>query len=191
MVTLLPVFVGVRRLAVATGVALLLGVTSCSSSSDQPRQLPPLSTTPVSTTSPAAVPDKKAALAEAEAVVREYFRAKNNLDRDVRAIQLANLVTPDCSCQELVRSARRLAHKGQHYFGAAHITGIHAVADSATNAEVVVTYDSTAGGTRDEDGRVIYRGSAHRGVTQNFYLRWDDSHWRIFNILLVDAGRRA
>src|SRR4051794_3461969 len=108
MVTLLPVFVGVRRLAAASGVALLLMLASaCSSGGGQPRTLPALSTTPVvSTTSPAAAPDKQGALAAAEAVVREYFHAKNHLAQDVHARRLARLVTNDCSCRTLVRTAR-------------------------------------------------------------------------------------
>src|SRR4051812_33021684 len=70
----LPVFVGGRRLRLIPVIALASGLAACGGSSDSPRKLPPVSTTPAATQSPVSPQDPKAA---ATAVVREYFHLIN------------------------------------------------------------------------------------------------------------------
>jgi hypothetical protein len=173
VVTLLPVFVGVRRFAAASGVALLLVVTSCSSSSDQPRQLPPLSTTPVVSTTSPAVLDKKAALAEAEAVVREYFRLLNRLHRGVDERAFTELETPSCPCKKFLVSLRQVQARGDRYFGHATLRGVTPTRDSNKLIEVLASYDSSRGGIRNASGDVVTSSPGRQDVTELFYVRFD------------------
>jgi hypothetical protein len=51
-----------------------------------------------------------------------------------------------------------------------------------------VNYDSSAGGVREDSGRIVTRGQAHRNVQQLFLVRLTQSGWRVADIKLVDAG---
>jgi hypothetical protein len=182
----LPVFVGGRRLVlVPLAVVFALGLTGCSGSSDSPTTLPPISTTPAASQSTAPATDAKAA---ALAVVKEYFRLLNNLENDMAVASFARLESASCSCRKLLTSLREARRRSQHYFGMAQVRSMKAVVDTPTAVEVLVTYDSTAGGLKGEDGSVITRAPGRNGVTENFYLQKLSSGWRIVNLVPVRRG---
>jgi hypothetical protein len=187
------VFVARGRLVglVLAATALLTG---CGGSSAPPRSLPPLTATDTPSPGPApstTATSNHAELAAATAVVREYFHAKNLLSRTMSIGELKAVTTTSCSCRELVRQAQRLKQAGKKFFGAAHITGMTPVADSSSAVEVLVVYNSSAGGTKDHGGRVIYQGAAHRDVTQLFTIRRVGARWLVADIKLVHPGRTA
>jgi hypothetical protein len=181
------VFVGGRRLGVATIAALVLplGLAGCSGGSDSPTTLPPLSTTPAASASTAPPADPKAA---AVAVVKEYFRLLNNLESDMSADGFAALEASDCPCRKFLRSLREIGARNQHYFGHATVTAATPVADSSTTVEVLTSYDSTVGGIKDASGRVVSSQPGRRGIAENFYVRKAGSRWEIRNIVLVRRG---
>ena len=179
-------FVGGRRLGAALFAALMcVGAVGCSGGSDSPQSLPPISTTPAPSQTSAPSQSPKAA---AVAVVREYFRARNALASDENADALAAITTRDCACRQLVRSARRLAAKNQHYFGQAKITQLLPTSATATEVQILVRYDSTPGGVRDADGTVISRDSAHHSVKQLFDVQFANGGWRVARIVLLKSG---
>jgi hypothetical protein len=191
VVTLLPVFVAGRRLGLLLAVTgMLAAAVACGGGPDRPRTLPPIaSTTPAADVSSAPAHHSHAAdLAAVKAVVREYFRAKNQLPRTMDAEALARVTAQGCTCRDLVHSVRRLRSQHESYFGRSRLTSITATLDGASFAQALVTYNSTAGGTRDSAGGVLYRGHRHSGVRQVFYLRQLGSAWLITDIVLVDAG---
>jgi hypothetical protein len=181
----LPVFVGGRRLRLIPVIALAIGLAACGGSSDKAQTLPPLSSTPSTTPSIAPTQTPKAAAAEA---VRNYFRARNELATDVRAVALAAVTTPDCACRELVRSARLLARQHRHYFGHAAITQILPTTANPTKVQLFVRYNSTAGGVRDAGGKVISHDPPHLGVKQVFVVELSAGRWRVASIVLLKSG---
>jgi hypothetical protein len=181
------------RIGLAAGgtAACLALLAACGGGGSAPQTLPRLSTTPAAETSTAPLAGEAAELAAATTTVRMYFELKNRLPQDMDARSIAQITTPTCACREIVRTVRALRERHQHYFGAARVRGMTPAADSSTLVEVLVTYDSTAGGTADSHNRTIYRGQAHRDVTQMFYVREIDGHWLIDQIRLIDAGHVA
>ena len=169
------------------GAALVMAalVAGCSSSGSSPTVLPPVSTTPVATSSSAPAQEPKAA---AVAVVRAYFRAKNQLATDTHANALAELIAPSCACTELVQSARDLESQGKHYFGMATLTQVFPTASGKSSVEVFARYDSSPGGTKTRDGRTIFRGTAHHDVKQLFTVRLVRDRWLVAKIILLSAG---
>jgi hypothetical protein len=188
--TLLPVFVGVRRLGLALGLlGVLATAVGCGGGGSRPRPLPPLTaTTPAAVTTQAPAHSRAADLAAATAVVRSYFAAKNQLSRGMNESTLASLSTSRCPCRSLLRDVRRVRSNSQTYFGRATLTNVTPTRDGPASIEVLVTYNSTAGGTRTSDGRVLYKGPAHHLVKQVFYLALLRGRWLIDNIVLLDAG---
>ena len=182
----LPVFVEGRRLGLGTMAAVLaLGLAGCGGGSDKPRSLPPLST-PTSTT-PSTSPSQNPKAAAMDAV-RAYFHARNQLATDVEAVALQAVTTTDCACRALVRSARKLASEHRHYFGRAVITQMLPSTASATQVQLLVRYDSTAGGVRDDQGQVVSRDPAHHGVKQLFLVKLTAGKWRVAGIVLIKSG---
>jgi hypothetical protein len=182
------VFVPGRRLAVALGVVgMLAGAVGCGGGST-PRTLPPLSTTPAANATTPPATTEKADLHAATAVVREYYSAINRLSRRMDARALSALSLPSCSCRAFVRDVRRTAAKNQRYFGHIKVVGLAATADSARQVQVFVTYDSSRGGTKADDGQILFIGRAHKGTKQNFVLQSVGTHWLIASIQLIKPG---
>jgi hypothetical protein len=53
----------------------------------------------------------------------------------------------------------------------------------------LVTYDATSGGTATNDGKVLYRGRAHRGAAENFVVEMKGSNWLIAVIQEIRKGK--
>lgn len=186
LVTLLPVFVGARRLFVTGLAGLLLGASAvaCSGSGDRPRTLPPLSTTPAASasTAPSTQQDE---LAAATAVVRRYFAVVNALSRDMNAEALAQLMTPDCTCRQQVAAVRLAAERQEHYIDKATGLNLTASADGRTIVEVLVQYDASRGGLASASGKLISSSPPVRGVKRLFRLRFVNRTWLIYSIQAV------
>lgn len=170
------------------GAALVMAalVGGCSSSGSSPTVLPPVSTTPVTTSSSAPAQDPKAA---AVAVVREFFRLINNLEQEMDASAFESITSSDCPCRSFASAIRQKAAIHEHYFGRITLTSAVAVLDSPSRVQVLVTYDSTPGGTAKNNGTVIYRGAAHTGAAENFVVRKTSSRWLISVIAEIRRGR--
>jgi hypothetical protein len=182
----LPVFVGGRRLGlVPIAVALALGLASCGGSSDSPRSLPPLSTTPTTTQS---TQPTQAPKAEAVAVVREYFHAKNAAVASMNESLLDPLLTSGCPCRKFLRSIRHTRQAGNRYFGSSRMKAATPTVDSASSIEVLASYDTTRGGTKDSSGRVLFSGPARRNLTALFNVRLTGNAWLIADIVTLKSG---
>ena len=183
----MPVFVGGRRLGLALVAALMaVGTAGCSGSSDSPTTLPPISTTPAPSQTSTPPQSPKAA---AEAAVHQYFRLLNNLEHKMDVQAFARLESRTCPCRKLLASLRQAKARSQHYYGKARIRSISTVVDTATAAEVLVTYDSTAGGLMEDDGAIVTRAPGRVGITENFVLRAVAGRWVIVNLVAVDRGQ--
>ena len=139
-------------------IALAAVLAACGGSGSSPTVVPPLSTTSSASATSAPAQDPKAA---AVAVVREYFRLINNLDHDMNAHAFVAITTGGCPCRAFARQVREHAAKGEHYFGHIKLLGATPAADSPTQVQVLVSYDSSSGGTATDDGRVLYNGQPH------------------------------
>lgn len=174
----------------AVAVAGLAGLTGCSGSGDRPQTLPPLSTTPAATSSPEpTATGKKAELAAATAVVRHYFQLLNGLSTNMNPAPFSALESANCPCRKFLKSLRDVAARGQHYFGHASLTSVTPAADSARLVEVLASYDSTRGGIKDADGRIVTSSAARRDVTALFYVEQHHGRWLVDRIVTVKAGR--
>ena len=167
-------------------IALVAVLTACSGTSDSPTVLPAVSTTPAASSSTAPTQAPKAA---AVAVVKQYFHLLNNLEQTMNAEAFARLETPGCPCHKFVKSVSDVRAKGQHYFGHATITSLTATIDSHVEVEVLVSYDSTPGGIKDRNGRVISQSPGLIGATENFYVKQVAGRWLVRSILSVRAGK--
>lgn len=174
-------FVGVRVAPVLAAAALVGVLAGCSGSSDEPHSLPPLSTTPVSTSSPAP-PDNKTALSQAEAVVREYFRLINDLRAHMDYRGLDALMAPDCACRKQVTAIKRAAAKGEHFIDRARHLDLVATRDAGYLVQVLATYDVTAGGLVDDRGRTITSAKPRQDVKRLFRLCEQGGRWLIYAI---------
>jgi hypothetical protein len=183
----LPVFVGGRRIA-GLAVVIAMGSAGCSGSSNAPRTLPPLSTTPAAIASTAPPENPKAA---AVAVVREYFLAKNMAVAEMDPTPLAAIETRTCPCRKFLDSIRQTAREGQTYFGRSHMRSAAVSGSASETVQVLATYDTTSGGTRDGSGEVVYRGPARVGVTAIFTVRRVRGRWLVSDIVNVRRGNRA
>jgi hypothetical protein len=175
-------------MAVAAGLALL---TACSGGGSTPRTLPSLSSTPAAVTSPAPPTSKAAELAAVKAVVRRYYMLINQLQRSMNADAIAELSTPQCPCRSFVSAIRSTASRGQRFFGHIEIVGLSADTDGPDYAEVLATYDSSAGGTETGAGKIVYRGRPHHGTVENFLLQKQHGVWLIVSITVVQKGRTS
>ncbi|HET6824678.1 MAG TPA: hypothetical protein VFH64_02030 [Amnibacterium sp.] len=101
---------------------------------------------------------------------------------------LAQLETADCSCRRFLDSIRSTAADGNHYFGSMKIRALTATPDSPSQVEVLVLYDTTSGGTRSSDGRVLYKGPPRKGVEALFTLRLVTDRWLIADIANIKPG---
>jgi hypothetical protein len=180
---LLPVFVH-RRLALLAAVAGLIGTTSCSGAAN-PKTLPPLSPSP---TASATATDPSTDLAAASHVVRTYFNLKNHLGADMSTAPFEAIETASCECRRFLQSIRQVRSRRQHFFGAARVRALTPVRDSASQVEVLALYDTTAGGTKDENGHVVFQDRGRLGVEALFKLRTSGSEWQIDDIATVKAG---
>jgi hypothetical protein len=185
------VFVADRRRGLgiglaATGMAVL---TACSGGGSAPGSLPPLSTTPAAVTSTAPLSSKAADLAAVKAVVRRYYALVNSLGATMDANAIAALSEPSCACRTFVTAVRKTAGQHETYFGQIDVIGLTAVMDSSSYAEVLATYNSSAGGTRSSSGQVLYRGVPHKGTVENFVLHKRKDRWLIVSISLIRHGR--
>lgn len=193
MVTLLPVFVAVRRLGLVLGVlGVLAAAVACGGGGAPPRSLPPItSTTPAAVSTHAPAHTRAADLAAATAVVRRYYAEINGLSSAMDSSAIARLSTRSCTCRRFVRAIDENAAAGQRYFGKIRVIALTAALDTATVAEVLATYNSTAGGTRAADGSVLYKGKPHHGTIENFTLRMTNHGWLIDDIKLIHRGTTA
>jgi hypothetical protein len=180
------VFVPPRRLGPAvTLIALALLASGCGGG-DQPKTLPPLTTRPAASASPTANP--KTELAAVEAVVRQYYALLNRPTSAANATALSALMTPTCSCQEVVKATRQALARHEHYFGTNHVVRLVPNIDGPTQAEVLASYDYTESGLRDARNHVLSMGRGRRGTTQNFQLTKFRSQWLIVVIIRIAPG---
>ena len=167
-------------------VALGLGLIGCSGSSDSPTTLPPISTTPAASQSTAPPQDPKAA---AVAVVKQYFQAKNVACHSMDESLIAPLLTANCPCRKFLQSIRETRRAGNKYFGSSQFRAATPTVDSPTAVEVLTTYDTTRGGTKDAKGHVLFSGPARRSVSAIFDVRLVHGRWLIADIATVTGGQ--
>ena len=180
-------FVGGRRLGLAFVAALMaLGAVGCNGSSDSPAVLPPISTTPTPSQSTAAAESPKAA---AIAVVREYFKAKNEAVALMDTAPLHPLLTADCPCRRFLASVRQTRRAHHAYFGSSHLRAATPTDSSATAVQILATYDTTRGGTKDDSGHVLFSGPARHNLTALFEVQLVENQWLIADIASVSKGR--
>lgn len=185
---ILRVFVTARRPGLAALLAAAaIGIGGCSGS-DEPRTLPPLSTTPAATSS--SVSSQQDELKAATAVVRQYFRLLSAETNNATAEALERLTTSDCACRRTARSIRAAAAKHERYVGSARIKQVVPALDSHAQVEVLLTYDSTPGGLIDSNGRYIERVSAVTGTTLNFYVVARNGGWVIRQVITIHEGTK-
>jgi hypothetical protein len=153
-----------------------------------PRTLPPLSITPAAVTSTAPPTSKAAELAAVKAVVRRYYQLLNAPTTVANADALAALMAADCSCRAASNATRRAAVAGESYFGKNRLRSLVANLDGAGQADVLVTYDYSAGGRKGSTGTVLSRSKAHRGATVDIGLTKVGSRWLMATILEIRPG---
>lgn len=181
----LAVFLLGRRVALAcAALVAALVVAGCGGGGSKPVSLPSISPSD-SPTPTATIADPAAAAA---AVVRRYLAVKSSLESNMDPQRLAVLETDDCSCRKFLESIRSTAADGNRYFGATKIRALTPTPDSLTKVEVLVLYDTTAGGTKTADGRVIYKGRPRKGVEALFTVTLVASHWLIADIANIKPG---
>lgn len=168
--------------AVLVGVAPLAG---CSGSGGAPTTLPSLSASPSATPSATAANDLDAATA----VVRRYYALLNGPTTEANAAALAQLMTPDCSCREVVSAMLNAVQRNEHFFGQNHVVGVTASLDSPDAAEALVTYNYTDTGLKDAHGRVLSMSRGRLGTKQLFRLTRHSGSWKIATIIRVSAGQ--
>jgi hypothetical protein len=130
-------------------------------------------------------------LAAVTALVRRYYSLLNGSTSLANANALARLMTPDCTCQEVVQSTRSAVAKGQQFFGSNRVLSVVPSLDGPAAADVVVTYDYTRSGVKDRTGHVISSGRGRNGTTQDFRLVKRNNAWLINAILRVSPGAPA
>jgi hypothetical protein len=170
------------------GAALVMAALAagCSSSGSSPTTLPQISTTPTNSASQAPTTDPKAA---AVAVVRQYFDAKNSAVADMDPTPLARIETSGCSCRRFLRSIRATARKKQTYFGTSRVRSLNLTASTMAKANVLAVYDTSRGGSKDAEGRILFIGPARRNVTALFTVVLVDRDWLIEDIANISPGR--
>jgi hypothetical protein len=201
-----------RRQSRLVGVILALTTVSasaaaCGGGSSGPATLPALEsaaatpsptasaaspTAPPSPTTSAPTPPRntrKAELAAATAVVRRYYSLLNAPTRASTANSLAALITSTCKCQEVVQSLRSAIRHREHYVGTGRLRAVRPRLNASTQAQVLVEFDSTAGGLVRSDGSFLVRTRAQRDVAESLSLVRQNAHWRIGLITLVSQGR--
>jgi hypothetical protein len=184
------VFVTARRaLAGLAAAALVAGLAGCSGGG-KPTTLPSLTANTSLSPTPSAS-GKSAELAAVTAVVRQWFQLLQSDTTTETAAAIDAITAPNCKCRNASRSIRAAVAKHQRYVGTSHITGIVPNLDGTTVAEVLVDYDYSAGGLRDEAGAWVSRIRARKNVEANFRLEWHASNWRIWQIETVRDGTPA
>ena len=181
-------FVRGRRVALACAAAAVV-LVGCSSG-DKPVALPSLSPT----ASPSVNPSSTASTSEvtaATAVVREYFALKSALSQRMDPEPLAAIETSDCVCRKFLESIRETRAQGNRYFGTTNIRSMTPSADGPAQVEVLVEYDTSAGGTKSSDGHVIFKGRPRRGVKALFTLKLEGSRWLVADIANIEPGVSA
>jgi hypothetical protein len=186
----LRVFVAGRRIVVALGLAGVLLTAACGSSGEQPRTLPPVSTSPTPTATSLPAYDEKEALQAATAVVREYFRILNAKTSRATANQLGQLMTPTCECRKVAASTREVAEAGNHYFGRTHVVQLKPALDTATSAEVLAEYNFTRSGIANGSGSVLSASAGRTHAVMNIRLQLENSRWLIAELVYVRDGTR-
>jgi hypothetical protein len=191
----MSVMPGARQSYLLAGAALtVLGLAGCSSSSDSdPTSLPTLSpsasaASPTPSVSPSGT-GKKAELAAATAVVKQYYSLLNRLSTKMDADGFAAITAPRCSCRGFVRDIRLTAAKGQTYFGVDHLEAVKPVYVDPTTVQVLVRYSSAGGGIKSASGTVIHHGEPTHHASLNFQLSEQHSRWLIYEIDLLSKGR--
>jgi hypothetical protein len=181
-ITLLPVFVGVRRIVGTLGLAAVFAAgVGCNGSGSTPQTLPPVSGSPTPSPSSTA-PSRQAELDAATAVVREYFRLVNRLRVQMNAAAIGRLMTADCRCREQVAAIRDAARRGQHYIDHAARLALTPAFQSGSAVQVLVSYDASAGGLVDSRGHHVTTSRPRRGVKRLFSLQLVSGQWLIASI---------
>ncbi|MBV9293307.1 MAG: hypothetical protein JO222_12715 [Frankiales bacterium] len=175
-------FVGLRRMVGALGLAALLAACpACSGSGSTPQTLPPVSGSPTPSASATAT-SRQAELAAAEAVVRQYFSLVNRLRVRMNAAAIGRLMTPDCRCREQVAAIRDAARRGEHYVDHASSVTLTPAFQDQRAVQVLVSYNASVGGLVDSHGRRVTTSRPRRGVKRLFSLRLVSDHWLIASI---------
>jgi hypothetical protein len=188
------VFVADRRrelragLAAGGAAACLALLAACGGGGSAPRTLPRLSSTPAAVTSTAPLAGKAAELAAVKAVVRRYYALLNAPTTVANADALASLMTRECSCRAAASATRQAAVAGETYFGKNQLRSVVANLDGARQADVLVTYDYSAGGRRGSTGTVMSHSQAHRGATVDIRLTKLGDRWLMATILEIRPG---
>ncbi len=181
-----------RRVAtacLAVGLASA-GLAGCSGSSEKPRTLPPLSTTPAASSASSSPADEQTALAEATAVVRQYFHLLNGPTTLETAHALENLMTSGCECRKVASSTAAIARRGQHYFGQSRLVSITPSIDGPGAADALVQYDFTRGGIRAADGSIVSQTPGRVGALVSFVLERQNGGWLIARVAVLKPGTR-
>ena len=183
----LAVFVRGRRLALGcVALALAPVLAGCGGGGSKPVSLPTLPSSS-SSPSPSATASEEAAAA-AVALVREYFALKADLSRRMEAGPLSAIETSDCICRKFLASIHAAAAAGNRYFGSTTIRALTPTVDSTQQVEVLVLYDTSAGGTKSADGKILFKGPPRTGVEAVFTLRLVHGQWLVADIATIKPG---
>lgn len=60
--------------------------------------------------------------------------------------------------------------------------------DSPTSIEVLASYDTTRGGTKDASGHVLFHGAPQHNLSALFNVRLSGGRWLIADIVTVKSG---
>jgi hypothetical protein len=179
------------RTTAVTGVVAMLAVllSGCGGSdvASAGRTLPPLSSEAAPMPSsdsppPAGHLTRHQELMAAEATVRRYFAALNELPRDMEADKLAALLTAGCGCQKQVVSTRYYARRGGRFVQHGHIVSIGGTTQSPSTVAVLVRFSATAGGVKMPNGKVVNSTPAIPDATEIFTVVRSGSTWLIDSI---------
>jgi hypothetical protein len=176
----------------ACTVSVAMTLADCGGSSSAPKTLPtlPSATDPApSSASPTATgTSKKAELAAATAVVKHYFKLLESSTSTSTVRQLQAVVLPGCACNQVVSSFREAVRRHEHYVGTGHIKFVRPIFDSSSSAEVLIRFDSSAGGLARRDGSYVNRVGEQHDVAENFDLQLESGAWRIQEVTLISKG---
>ena len=127
-------------------------------------------------------------LAAATAVVRRYYSLLANVNH-VPPAEFARLMTAGCQCRTFVKQLRVTRMRHEHFLGSADHFAYRPSLDTATRAEVLVSYDATAGRIVNASGHTVSQTPRLRRAALNYFVDFSHMGWRIAHVDVVSEGR--
>jgi hypothetical protein len=97
----------------------------------------------------------------------------------------AAIFTKSCACRAQVRAVRRARAHGEHYIDQVHIIKLTPNLDGSRSADVLVSFNASAGGLVDGNNRRLTSAPAARGVHRDFELAKVDGVWLISRLVVA------